>query len=124
MKFNCVNENGATWQGEIKRYKEHGSHYHLEISAKGSGISLYFGRASMGQWFVCIPDRNASVIIGDLRNILYNAEKIGVAMDNEIDGHSVAKAIYVFAESKDIQEQDSTQELLDILKNAGFESVE
>ncbi|GKS12828.1 hypothetical protein YDYSY3_38280 [Paenibacillus chitinolyticus] len=124
MRFNCVNENGTTWSGEIKKYKEYGSHYHLEISAKGSGISLYFGSASMGQWFVCMPDWNASVIIGELRNVSYNAEKIGNAMNNEIDGHSVAKALYVFAESKDIQEKDSTQEFLDILHNAGFNRVD
>ncbi|AVF28888.1 hypothetical protein [Paenibacillus larvae] len=74
----------------------------------------------MGQWFVCMPDWNASVIISNLRNILYNAEKIGAAMENAIDGHSVAKALYVFPESKDIQEQDGTQELLDNLKNAGY----
>lgn len=124
MKFNCANENGATWQGEIKRYKDFGSHYHLKISAKGSGISLYFGNASMGQWFVCMPDWNAAVIIGELRNTHYNSEKIGIAMDNEIDGISVAQALYVFAENESIQEQDSTQEILEALKVAGFKRVD
>lgn len=124
MQFNCVNESGTTWQGEIKRYKEYGSHYFLEISAKGSGIQLYFGAASMGQWFVCIPDWDAAVIIGSLRdNISYNAEKIGAAMENFIDGHSVAKALYVFAENKDIQEQDGNKELLDMLRNSGFVDI-
>lgn len=123
MKFNCVN--GTTsWQGEIKNYKEYGSHYFLELSAKGSGISLYFGRASFGQWFICIPEWNAGLIIGDLRQVDYNAEKIGAAMENEIDGHSVAKALLVFAEAMNIQEHDGNQEYFDMLKEAGFESVD
>ncbi|AVF24690.1 hypothetical protein ERICIV_00456 [Paenibacillus larvae subsp. larvae] len=37
MKFNC--QNGTEkWQGEIKNYREFGSHYLLQVSAKGSGI--------------------------------------------------------------------------------------
>ncbi|CAM3803957.1 hypothetical protein ABER99_21370 [Paenibacillus glucanolyticus] len=123
MEFNCSNGK-TTWQGKIKNYKEYGNHYSLDISARGSGISLYFGQASFGQWFICIPDWNAGLIIGDLRQVSYNAEKIGVAMENDYDGHSVAKALFVFAETKKIQEKDATQEYLDILKAAGFKNID
>ncbi|MFD0591019.1 hypothetical protein ACFQZE_23775 [Paenibacillus sp. GCM10027627] len=121
MIFNCGNGK-QQWQGEIRNSKKYGSHYYLNISAKGSGISIYFGAAVFGQWFVCLPDWNAGVIIGDLRNRLYNAEKIGAAMENEIDGHSVAEALRVFAEANEIQEVDNNEEIFATLKAAGFTS--
>ncbi|MDQ6422600.1 hypothetical protein RB620_24515 [Paenibacillus sp. LHD-117] len=121
MKFNCRNGK-EEWQGEIRSNKNYGSHYYLNISAKGSGISLYFGAAAFGQWFVCVPDWNAGVIIGDLRDQHYNVEKIGAAMENESDGISIAEALRVFAEANEIQEVDSSEEIFAVMKAAGFTS--
>lgn len=118
LKFKCYWEN-ETWEGNIKSAREYGSHYYIEISAKDSGISVYFGRG-FGCWFVCIPDWQAGVRIGTLDNIGYNAEKIGATMKNEIDGISVASAIAAYAKHLDIKEHDDTQEVFAILKEAGF----
>jgi hypothetical protein len=123
ISFTC-HMNGRTWEGTINNHKKFSSHHYLDISSHGSGISLYFGAAYLGSWFVCIPDWNAGVLIGPLDDVLYNSEKIGAAMGYEIDGVSVAYALQEFAKLNNMEEQDTTAEIMDILKNGGFKRTD
>lgn len=120
LKFQC-NAEDDSWEGVIKSHMQYGSHYHIEVSAKGSGITIYFGQG-FGCWFVCIPDWAVGLRIGSLRNVGHNEEKLMDAMKNEIDGISVAYAIMAYAEHFKIQEHDDTNEILKMLKEAGFKS--
>lgn len=122
MEFNCSNDR-LKWTGEIKRYTAYeGSHYYMYVSARDSGLDVYFGRAQMAQWIVAVPDLKASVIIGSLRdNVAYNAEKIGAAVENEIDGESIAQALYTFAKEMQIEELDSTAAFLESFRAAGYD---
>ncbi|OWR25661.1 hypothetical protein CDO73_26135 [Saccharibacillus sp. O23] len=124
MKFACSNDQ-MEWTGEIKRYTVYeGGHYYLYISARDSGIDVYFGRAEMAQWIVSMPGQHASLILDNLRNVSYNAEKICDILENDIDGVSIAQALCVFADEKKIQEQDSSAAFMDALKAAGYEPAD
>lgn len=125
MEFNCSTDR-LKWSGEIKRYTAYeGSHYYMYVSARDSGLDVYFGRAQMAQWIVSVPDLKASAIISSLRhNVAYNAEKIGAAVGNEIDGESIAQALCAFAKGMQIEELDGKAALMESLKAAGYEIEE
>ncbi|PQP80234.1 hypothetical protein C0Q44_27855 [Paenibacillus sp. PCH8] len=119
-----VNVDNEQWNGEVKSSKNYGSHYELRLSARGSGITVFFGHASYGQWFVAVPDWEASVVVGNLQDTYYTAEKLGRAMESEIDGWSVAAAITAYANQEGINEVDGQQEVLDELEAAGYVIVD
>ncbi|MCY9543607.1 hypothetical protein M5X00_24125 [Paenibacillus alvei] len=115
-----VNDGKEQWNVEVKNAKNFGSHYELRLSARGSGITVFFGHASYGQWFIAVPDWEASVVVGNLQDTYYAAEKLGRAMESEIDGWSVAAALIAYAKQEGINEVDGHQEVLDEMKAAGY----
>lgn len=123
IQFTCV-DGSRKWDGEIRRYKEYGDHYHIYVASRGTGIDIYFGRASMGQWFVCCPEWDAGTIIGSLGNVHHSTEKLSKVMRHEDNALIVAHAIAAFGSAMNIEEIDSTQEYLKMFKEAGFEMVE
>jgi len=85
-------------------------------NARNSGRYVYFGQAQIAQWTVILPN-----LIDSLRsNVAYNAKKLGVAVENEIDGESIALALYMLAEEMEIEEQNSSDAVLDTFKTSEF----
>lgn len=104
MKFNCTNERLKTkWSVEIKSHVRFSDSYFIHVEAEGSRLEVYFLKIQTDEWIVAVPNHNCSTKIGGLRdNVEYNAEKIGAAIKNEKDGHSIAQALYVFAKEMNI----------------------
>ena len=99
MKFSCsiTWEKGETeyWDGVIDRILDYGGLYEIFIKSRSS-IQVFIGRSSRGI-FACIPDFRASCHISSLDDIFYNTENLIEAIDNSVDGTTVAFALRALA---------------------------
>lgn len=99
MIFECTNKNKSKkekWTGKIEYIEDYGSHYEISIQSRSSIIVL-LGETSQGN-FACIPDWKAGCHLGSLNDKFYNTEKLCTAMNNEIDGITVASALSAVAD--------------------------
>ncbi|MGI6649032.1 MAG: hypothetical protein ACOX5W_08240 [Bacillota bacterium] len=78
------------WGGKITRIQSFGSHYEIFIQSRSS-ILLMLGRTTTGV-FACIPDRQAGCWLSSPDDIRHNSEKLSNAIDNLVDGITVAYA--------------------------------
>lgn len=103
MTFSCSTtwERGETefWDGVITRIHNYGGLYEIFILSRSS-IQVFIGNSSRGL-FACIPDFRAGCYLSSLDDIFYNKEKLIEAIDNTVDGTTVAFAL---------------KELVDVLK--------
>ena len=98
MIFDCIKKTGnrmEKWTGRIKRLKNYGSHFEMQIESR-SGITVLFGKTSSGG-FCCMPDFGAGCHIVDLKDKFWNTEKLMGVM-GKIDGITVATALYAVAD--------------------------
>ncbi len=95
MIFSCFYrwEDGEkeSWTGKIDYIHNYGKHYEIYILSRSS-IQVFIGKSSRGI-FACMPDFHASCHLSNLNDIFYNKEKLIYAMDNAIDGTTIACAL-------------------------------
>lgn len=84
------------WDGLIKQITCFGSHYEVIISSR-SNIRLVVGKCTSGL-FACLPDYQAGCGLSTLDDTFYNSEKLIYAMENPVDGTTVACALKALAE--------------------------
>ncbi len=83
-----------TWQGVISFLWNFGSHYEMQIQSRSS-ITVLFGKTSRG-YFASIPDWQAGCYLVDFNDLFWNTEQLS-GIIGEIDGITVAKALYTIA---------------------------
>lgn len=79
------------WEGTVKRIYKYGNLYELFITSR-SNIKVLVGKSDSGM-FACIPEYDAGCYLSDLNDKFYNSEKLIYAMENPIDGITVACAL-------------------------------
>ena len=102
LSFECQMKSDAgidRWYGTIPRVVNHGSHFEIGIESR-SGITVVFGKTSNGG-FACMPDYNTGCHLSNLRDKFWNTEKL-TAVLGEVDGITVAQALYVLADKLDL----------------------
>lgn len=98
ISFKCKRKTAdgiERWEGIIPRITNHGSHFEFRIESR-SGIMTIFGKTSRGG-FACMPDFGVGCHIVDLKDKFWNTEKL-TAVLGEVDGITVAEALYALAE--------------------------
>jgi hypothetical protein len=102
VKFKCLlcpgTEFQESWDARITYFKKYGSHYEMRIESR-SGILVLFGKTMMG-YFACIPDFEAGCHLANLRDTFWNSEQLCRTL-GEIDGITVARALYAIADMVD-----------------------
>jgi hypothetical protein len=95
MIFSCFYhwEGGEreSWTGKIDYIHNYGGHYEIFILSRSS-IRVFIGKSSRGI-FACMPDFHASCHLSSPNDVFYNKEKLIYAMDNAIDGATIAYAL-------------------------------
>lgn len=91
-------ENGEIeeWSGEISRIVSFGSHYEIFIQSRSS-ILVVIAPTSYGL-FVGIPTFKAGCYISHLKDLFFNKESLIEALNNTVDGITVACAIKSIAD--------------------------
>ena len=79
------------WEGSIEQITDLGGHYEIVISSR-SRIRLLVGRSTTGL-FACLPDDDAGCHLSTLADSFYNSERLIYAMENPVDGITVACAL-------------------------------
>ncbi len=121
ISFQCKDSEGEKWAGRVTYFKEYGNHYEIHIESR-SGLTVYFGRCRAG-WFACIPDWDAGTSLGSLDDVFYNTEKLSGALNNYIDGLTIATALAALAKELNIEEHNDTDELIKQFESLGFKQV-
>ncbi len=88
------------WDGIIPKFENYGSHFEIRIESR-SGIMVLFGGTTQGG-FACMPDHDVGCHLSDLRDRFWNAERL-TAVLGEVDGITIAEALYVLADRLDLQ---------------------
>lgn len=94
MHFQCSYQwkhEKETWTGNITKVEFYSGYYEIHIISRSS-IRVLVGRFSSGL-FACIPDFKASCCLSSLNDLVYNKERLIHAMDNVVDGVTVAFAL-------------------------------
>lgn len=94
MNFQCSyrwEDGKETWPGKITKITSYGSHHEIFIQSRSS-IRVLLGRSSSGL-FACMPDFSAGCHLSALDDTFYNGEKLVHALDNAVDGTTVAYAL-------------------------------
>jgi hypothetical protein len=89
ITFICKHKK-RTWNGNISKIKNYGTHYEINIQSR-SGITVLFGKASSG-YFACIPDYGAGCHLANLNDICWNTDRL-TAVIGIVDGITVANAL-------------------------------
>ncbi len=101
ISFECkrkTNRGIESWEGIIPRIVDHGSHVEIRIESR-SGIMVIFGKTSQGG-FACMPDYDTGCHLSNIRDKFWNTERL-TAVLGEIDGITVAQALYALADNVD-----------------------
>lgn len=93
-KFSCSHQwkksDREDWEGIVTNIQSYGSHYEIFIESRSS-IRVLLGTGTSGL-FACIPDRQAGCWLSSLDDVRYNGEKLSAAIENVVDGITVAHA--------------------------------
>jgi hypothetical protein len=84
-----------SWESRIEQFSFHGSHYEFWIYGR-SHIHVLIGLSSSGL-FACMPDSFAGCRLNTPNDFLYNQSKLIHAMDNAVDGTTIAFALKFLA---------------------------
>lgn len=99
MRFRCFyqwdEDERDDWQGVVNQITHFGSHYEVFITSRSS-IRVLVGRCSSGL-FACLPDYRAGCHLNTLDDTFYNSEKLIYALENPVDGTTVACALKALA---------------------------
>jgi hypothetical protein len=79
------------WSGKISRIVHYGSHYEIFIQSRSS-ILIVVAKTSYGL-FVGIPTFKAGCYISNLKDMFFNKENLIEALNNTVDGITVACAL-------------------------------
>jgi len=102
ISFDCkmkTDDKTELWKGVIPGVLNHGSHFEIRIESR-SGIMVVFGKTSRGG-FACMPDFGAGCHLVDLKDTFWNTEQL-TAVLGEVDGITVAQALYALADKVDL----------------------
>ena len=89
--YNWVDGEKESWTGKIDVVHNYGNHYEIFIVSRSS-IQVFIGKSSRGI-FNCMPDFHAGCHLSTVDDVFYNKEQLIYAMDNPIDGTTVAFAL-------------------------------
>lgn len=91
-------ENGEIeeWSGEISRILSFGSHYEIFIQSRSSML-IVIAKTSYGL-FVGIPTFKSGCYISNLNDLFFNKENLIEALNNTVDGITIACAIKSIAD--------------------------
>lgn len=99
IKFRCTyqwNEyEKDDWDGSVNKIVHYGSHYEVFITSRSS-LRVLIGKSSSGL-FACLPDFFVGCHLSTLNDTFYNREKLIHALDNPVDGTTVAYALNAMA---------------------------
>lgn len=87
------------WDGFIKGITSFGNHYEVFITSRSS-IRVLIGKTTSGL-FACLPDYQAGCYLSTLDDTFYNSERLIYAMENPVDGTTVACALKALAKVLD-----------------------
>jgi len=87
------------WKGNIPGFVNYGSHFEVRIESR-SGIMVLFGKTSQGG-FACMPDYDTGCHLSNLKDKYWNTERLTTVL-GEVDGITVAQALYVLADKVDL----------------------
>ena len=79
------------WDGIIKQIICFGSHYEVLIASRSS-IRFLIGKGTSGL-FACLPEYQAGCNLSALDDTFYNSDRLIYAMENPVDGTTVACAL-------------------------------
>ena len=102
MVFMCeksTNKKREKWQGVISSIEKHNDCYEIWITSRSS-IMIIFGTTSRGG-FACMPDFRVGCHLVNLKDKFWNTEKL-VEVLGEVDGITVAEALYTLANKVDL----------------------
>jgi hypothetical protein len=80
------------WDGVIKQIIYFGSHYEILISSRSISIRLLVGKGTSGL-FACLPEYQAGCNLSALDDTFYNSDRLIYAMEDPVDGTTVACAL-------------------------------
>jgi len=98
IKFECKYKTDSDiekWTGFVHSFTDHGSHYEIKIVSR-SGITVIFGKTLYGG-FAFMPDFESGCQLSNFKDRFWNTEKL-TALLGEIDGITVAEALYTLAD--------------------------
>jgi hypothetical protein len=99
MQFRCSyqwdEDERDDWDGIVSQITHFGSHYEVFISSRSS-IRVLIGKCTSGL-FACLPDHRAGCHLSALDDTFYNSEKLIYALENPVDGTTVAYALKALA---------------------------
>ncbi|MGI6526159.1 MAG: hypothetical protein ACOX25_02020 [Caldicoprobacterales bacterium] len=95
MQFHCSYQwdDGSkdVWNGTVKQIIRFGSHYEVLILSRSS-LRVLIGESTSGL-FACLPDFSVGCHLSTLNDTFYNSEKLIHALDNAVDGTTIAYAL-------------------------------
>lgn len=83
------------WDGVINHITPFGGLYEVSITSRSS-LRVLVGKCTLGL-FACLPDYQAGCHLSALDDTFYNSEKLIYAMENPVDGTTVACALKALA---------------------------
>ena len=83
------------WDGIIQQIIPHGQYCEVYIESRSS-FRLLIGGSHWGL-YACLPDFFVGCWLSTLDDIFYNSEKLIYALDNVVDGTTVASALKALA---------------------------
>jgi hypothetical protein len=83
------------WKGTVNQIIHFGSHYEVLILSRSS-LRVLVGQSTSGL-FACLPDFSVGCHLSTLNDTFYNSEKLIHALDNAVDGTTVAYALKALA---------------------------
>jgi hypothetical protein len=87
----CWGTSPQHWVGDVTLIGSYHSHYELLIQSR-SCICVLIGRSSSGL-FACMPDFQAGCHLSCLNDLFFNQERLISALNNPVDGTTVAYAL-------------------------------
>lgn len=100
MRFRCSYQwdpdERDDWDGIVNKITCFGSHYEVFITSRSS-LRVLIGKCTSGL-FACLPDYQAGCYLSTLKDTFYNSEKLIYAMENPVDGTTVACALKALAD--------------------------
>jgi hypothetical protein len=95
MRFRCSYQwdpdERDDWYGLISQIADFGGFYEVFITSRSS-LRVLIGKCTSGL-FACLPDYQAGCHLSSLEDTFYNSEKLIYAMENPVDGTTVACAL-------------------------------
>lgn len=100
MHFRCSfqwdEDERDDWDGCINQIIYYGSHYEVLITSRSTSIRVLIGICTSGL-FACLPDYQTGCGLSALDDTFYNSERLIYAMENPVDGTTVACALKALA---------------------------